>query len=254
MTGFPLQFYAHLDTLRHSYEKTLTQDGLGADVTHINYNEASENLPDITLLDTETYALIRDHVSYVIRAIILGTINWREDVLKVSIPDAYASPIRRGPAGQAPPPSDQVRLRQGARPQAPGEGLDRLVEPGHAARLGLPVRLGSNDLDTVEPRARHQARVRSRPRCATAMRACSAWPQPNSKRRTRANSGSVPSSRTHSIEVGPDDRAEIAAHGTFAQKLVRICLRRLNAEIPIWQILHDKVPDIKLPESNAPTP
>ena len=86
MTGFPLQFYANLDALRLSYDKTISKAGLGSDVAHINFHEASETMPDITLLDTDMYAQIRDHVSFIIRAIILGVIKWREDVLIISVP------------------------------------------------------------------------------------------------------------------------------------------------------------------------
>ncbi len=111
MTGFPLQFYAHLDSLREAYETTKTVT-LKNDECHINFNEASEDLPDITLMETETYALIRDNVSFVIRAIILQAINWREGMLKVAVPDKYGTGRDRDAAGHSPPSGHQVRVRK----------------------------------------------------------------------------------------------------------------------------------------------
>ena len=45
MTGFPLQFYAHLDTLRRAYETTRTTGSLKSDAAHINYHEARRTCP-----------------------------------------------------------------------------------------------------------------------------------------------------------------------------------------------------------------
>ena len=52
-------------------------------------------------MEAGTYALIRDNVAYVLRAMILQAINCREGVLKVIVPDPY------GPGG--------VEMRLGTR-------------------------------------------------------------------------------------------------------------------------------------------
>ena len=48
MTGFPLQFYSRLDELRQAYENDLSLITRSNDECHIDFNEASDNLPDIT--------------------------------------------------------------------------------------------------------------------------------------------------------------------------------------------------------------
>jgi hypothetical protein len=250
MTGFPLQFYAGLDALRASYDKTISKAGLGSDVAHINFNEASETLPDITLLDTDTYAQIRDHVSFVIRAIILGVINWREDVLKVSVPDPFGG---RG-----------IEMRLGSR-------LHRAIK--YACDTDRVRRyLVEYCNDWVN---------RTTPRDWACLYASGrmTWEQLKPERDIRQGEISSPlrncyesllnlaMSRLNATEEGrrwlaslredpfdppsPDDPPDLATHGSFAQKLVRRTLRRLNPEMPIYQIMTDKLSDLEPP---APTP
>ena len=248
MTGFPLQFYAPLDTLRASYEKAITRVGnLGPDVAHINFNEASENLPDITLLETDTYALIRDHVSFVIRAIILGTINWQEDVLKVSVPDPF------GPRGR------QLRL---------GKRLHRAI------KYACDTEQVRKHLVKVWNDWANQANARDWA-CLYAS-ARMTWSQLNPERDVRQGEISAPlrncyesllglaSTKLNATdegkrwlralesdpfeEVPPDELRDVSTNVSFAGKLVRTCLRRLNSEIPIYQILHDKVSDVEPPQ------
>lgn len=88
MVGFPLQYYAHLEDLREAYVSTPTGTGQNNEC-HIDHREAVEDLPDITLLEDETYVLIRENVSHAILGMVLGLINWREGLLKVTVPDPY---------------------------------------------------------------------------------------------------------------------------------------------------------------------
>ena len=157
MTGFPLQFYAHLDGLRNAYDSTKTVT-LKNDECHINFNEASEDLPDITLLETETYALIRDNVSFVIRAIILQAINWREGVLKVAVPDTYGPGGVEMRLGTRLHRAIKYALRKGPCPAVPCPVLERMGESGLGSRLGVPLRLRADDLDSVESGTRRTAR------------------------------------------------------------------------------------------------
>ena len=245
MTGFPLQFYAHLDTLQKSYETAMTLN-LKSDVAHINYNEASEDLPDISLLETDTYALIRDNVSFVIRAMILQAINWREGVLKVSVPDKH------GQGG--------IEMRLGTR-------LHRAIK--YAC-----------DIDRVR---QYLARFwndwanRATPRDWACLYASGqmTWEQLKPERDVRQADASSPlrncydklldqaRSKLESTEEGQrwldelqsgpfeeiplEDRSETVPNEPLARLMIRTCLSRLNSEIPIYQVIADKVSQINLP-------
>lgn len=238
MTGFPLQFYSHLDDLRRAYEATPTITRKN-DECHMDFNEASEDLPDITLLETDTYALIRDNVAFVIRAMILQAINWREGVLKVVVPDAY------GPGG--------VEIRLGAR-------LHRAIK--YACEQERVRRYLAHFWKEWMDRAT--------PRDWAALYASGrmTWTQLNPERDVRQGDVSSPlrncydnllaqaESRLNATEVGkrwlaalkaerfeesPAEGSVDGAAATAAVKLVRGCLRRLSPDMPIFQVIAERL-------------
>jgi hypothetical protein len=245
MTGFPLQFYAHLDSLRAAYDNTKTVT-LKNDECHINFNEASEDLPDITLLETDTYALIRENVSNVIRAIILQAINWKDGVLKVAVPDKHGT--------------GAIEMRLGSR-------LHRAIK--YACE--------KERVRQYLARFWNEWANRASPRDWACLYASGrmTWTQLNPERDIRQGDVSSPLRNCYdgllaqvtknlkaseegqrwlrALESDPfeerpfDGSADGAENEPLARKIVRTCLRRLNPEIPIYQVIADKVSDIDPP-------
>ncbi len=240
MTGFPLQFYAHLDSLREAYETTPNVT-LKNDECHINFKVASEDLPDITLLETDTYALIRENVSVVIRAIILQAINWREGMLKVAVPDKYGTAGIEVPLGS--------RLHRAIKYACEKDSVRQYL-----------VRFWKEWTDRALPHDWASLYASGR----------MTWTELNPERDIRQDDVSSPlrncydnllaqaSKCLKSTEEGqrwlqdlqpyafseppPADRLDGANTRPLAARFVRRCLRRLNADLPIYQVIADTVP------------
>ncbi len=247
MTGFPLQFYAHLGQMKAAYDKTISRIGnLGNDVAHINFNEAGETLPDITLLDANTYAQIRDHVSFVIRAIIIGVINWRDHVLRVGVPDIHGgkpSEMRLG-----------TRLHRAIKYACDTDRVRRyLVQAGN----DWVTNASTGDWACLYASARMTWEQLKPERDVTKGEVSSPL------RNCYESILSLATNRLNATEEGkrwfsalrpdpfdpprPDDPPDLDVHGTLAQKLIRRCLRRLNPEVPIYQIFPEKLGDLAPP-------
>jgi hypothetical protein len=248
MTGFPLQFYAHLDDLRAAYDTTKTVT-LKNDECHINFNEASEDLPDINVLETETYALIRDNVSIVIRAIILQAINWREGVLKVMVPDRHDTTMgvelrlgtRLHRAIKYACEKDRIRQylarfwndwmnraspRDWACLYASGRMTWTQLKPGRDVRASYVPSPLFNCYDNLLTYAKKE--LEGTEEGQRWLKALEPYPF---------------------VEPGAEERVDRAADGSLPARLVRTCLMRLNPEMPIYQVIADKISDdIKLDE------
>ncbi len=249
MTGFPLQFYAHLDILRRAYETTKTVT-LKNDECHINFQEASEDLPDITLRETETYALIRDNVSVVIRAIILQAINSREGVLKVVVPNNYGAggvEMRLGTRLHRTIKSacEKVSVRQYLA-RFWNEWMNQ-ASPRDWACLYASGRMTWNQLNPE--RDVRQGEVSS------PLRNCYEDVLVQAKTKLEATEEGLrwlQALQPYHFEEPPiEDSFDSPDNGSLAARLVRTCLRRLNPELPIYQVLADSVPRSLEPGSMA---
>jgi hypothetical protein len=88
MTGFPLQFYSRLDELKRYYD-TNVPITRSKDECHIDYREASDDLPDITNLSIDTYTKIRRTIGFVLQGMLTEVINWRRGMFHIRMPDAF---------------------------------------------------------------------------------------------------------------------------------------------------------------------
>jgi hypothetical protein len=249
MTGFPLRYYARLDELHQAYHATPTFSG-SRNECHIDFNTSWEDLPIIRAIDINEYKNIRDNIEYVLLGMVLGWINWDQGSYSIAVPDRLQAGVvnvtRLG--NRIHRAIESVCAQEPMRSFVERSWYDWANRASPRDWAGLYVSGMKTWADT-----KPVVDVGTERRWFSPLRNCYEGILNLATRRLKATDEGL--RWLEALSFRPPDHTDEAASEveieTIAVRFERTCLRRISPEVPIYQVLTERLTEeMVLPEPN----